>query len=326
MTEDWREVAERVRNWGKWGAADQLGTLNYITPAHVCTAAGLVRQGKRFSLGNNIDGYGPQGASGTRRNPIHLMTIDGGDEQLAANLGAWGGAEEAALTAMFSGPMRYNDDYIMMPTQAVTQWDAISHVYYESQLYNGFAASAVTSLGATRDSIDQVAIDGHTVGRGVLLDVARHRKLDRLEPNTVISPEELDEVASEQGVQVGEGDIVVVRTGWWTMFTETGDGTAWMHGSPGLSWRCAEWLHNRRCAAVASDNIAVEVLPPETDVFLLFHMLTLRDMGLMLGEIWNLEALAQDCAEDGVYEFFLTAPALRITGGVGTPLNPVAIK
>lgn len=326
MSEDWREVAERVRNWGKWGPEDQLGTLNYISPELLARAAGTVRQGKRISLGNNIDAYGPQTASGLRRNPIHLMTLTGGDDELARNLGGWGGPVEAVTTQMISGPMRYNDDFIIMPTQSVTQWDALSHVYYESTMYNDFPASAVTGLGATRNSIDQVANNAHVTGRGVLLDVARFRKLDRLPAQAVITPEELSDVAESQGVTVGEGDIPLIRTGWWAEFAETRDGEAWMHGSPGLSWRCAEWLHDRRCAAVACDNIAVEVITPETDVFLLFHLLTLRDMGLMLGEIWNFEELGADCAEDGVYECLLVAPALRITGGTGTPINPLALK
>jgi kynurenine formamidase len=328
MTENWRAVGERCRNWGKWGSEDQLGTLNYITPAHVARAAALAKTGKTFALGVNIDAYGPQGAHGFRRNPIHLMTVDGGDEHFAKNNGDWGGETEHGLcVGHSSGPMRFNDDYIMMPTQCVTQWDALSHVYYDGQLYNGYPATAVTSFGATRDGIDPVALSGNITGRGVLLDVARHRGVDMLPANSGISPEELDEIAARQGVEVGEGDIVVVRTGWWQDFLARRDGEAWLNDSPGLSWRCAEWLHNKKAAAVACDNIAVEVLPGEIEGgYLAFHMITLRDMGLMLGEIWNLEALGRDCAEDGVYEFLLVAPALPITGGTGTPLNPIAIK
>ena len=104
------------------------------------------------------------------------------------------------------------------------------------------------------------------VGRGVLLDVARHKGLVRLEPNTAITPADLDAVAARQGVSIQDGDIVVVRTGWWTAFTQGMTGDAWLSGSPGLSWRCAEWLWEHNVAAVASDNMAVEVFPPETGV------------------------------------------------------------
>lgn len=327
MGERWREVAEQVRNWGKWGPDDQIGTLNYITPARIAHAATLAKHGRSIPLGVPFDAYGPQGGSGFRRNTIHLMSVDGGDADMAGQLADWGGPTEANMVAMLgSGPMRFNDDFVIMPLQAATQWDGLSHVYYEDQLYNGFPASAVTSFGATKNGIEQVARSAGVLGRGVLLDVARHRGVGCLDPSTAIGPELLDEVAAAQGVSVGEGDIVVVRTGWWTSFQANRDPDAWLIDSPGLSWRCAEWLHEHRVAAVAVDNPAVEVMPPEEGVLLLLHCLAIRDMGLTLGEIWNLEALSQDCAEDGVYEFFLSAPALNVPGGVGTPISPIAIK
>jgi kynurenine formamidase len=223
--------------------------------------------------------------------------------------------------------MRFNDDYIMMPLQAATQWDALSHVYYEGQIYNGYSSDSVTSFGATRNSIDRVAAIGQIVGRGVLLDVARHKGVDYLPARTVVVPEELDATADAQGVEVVPGDIVLVRTGWWRRFLETRDGDEWALESPGLGWRCAEWLRAREAAAVASDNIAVEVSISEWDgVVLPLHMLTLRDMGMMLGEMWNLEALAAECANDRKFDFLLSATPLLISGAVGSPINPVAIR
>jgi len=327
MSSNWREVAGKVRNWGKWGSDDQLGTLNYITPEKIARASAMVRKGKVFPLSIPVDAYGPQGAHGFRRNPIHVMSVDGGDEQAARHLAGWGGSTEAQIAEFWKGPMRFNDDYIIMPLQGSTQWDALSHVYYDGYLYNGYPASAVTSFGATKDSIDQVAERGMIVSRGVLLDVAQHRGVKYLAPNTVVYPEELDAVATAEGVMVEAGDVVIVRTGWRVNFLETRDGEAWMMASPGLSWRCAEWLHYKQAAAVASDNIAVEVFSSEVpDAVLVFHLLTIRDMGMMLGEIWDLEALSQDCAADGVYAFLLVAQPLRVTGAVGSPVNPVAIK
>jgi kynurenine formamidase len=325
---DWRSVAERVRNWGKWGAEDQLGTLNYVTPEVVRRAAGLVKQGKTIPLGAAFNGDGPQGAHGFRRNPIHIMSVDGGDEGSAKHLAGWGGSTEAQMSYLYTaGPMRFNDDFIILPLQAGTQWDSLAHVYYDGQLYNGYPASAVTSFGATRNGIDKIAERGAFVGRGVLLDVAQQRGVPYLAPNTPVTPEDLDAVAKAEGVEVQPGDVLIVRTGWWANFLETRDGEAWTHGSPGLSWRCAEWLHERRVAAVACDNIAVEVSPTEVEgVILVFHLLTIRDMGMMLGEMWDLEALGRDCAEDGVYEFQLVAQPLNVTGAVGSPLNPIAIK
>src|SRR5829696_915844 len=222
---DWRAVADKVRNWGKWGAEDQLGTVNYITPERIRDAARLVKQGKTIPLGIAFNGDGPQGAHGFRRNPIHIMSVDGGDAESARHLAGWGGSTEAQMSYLYTaGPMRFNDDFIIMPLQAGTQWDALSHVYYDGQLYNGVPASAVTSFGATRNGIDRIAEQGAFVSRGVLLDVAQYRGVPYLPPNTPVYPEELDAVARAEAVEVRPGDVVLVRTGWWANFLETRDG------------------------------------------------------------------------------------------------------
>ncbi|WP_181778772.1 cyclase family protein [Pseudonocardia pini] len=324
----WRNLGDKVRNWGRWGPDDQRGTLNHITPEALRRAAGTVRSGRTVSLSAPISADGPQGAHGIRRNPVHLMQVDGADSDIAGRLGSWGGRSAAEVGGLFgAGSLRFNDDYLIMPTQAATQWDALAHVYYDGELYNGVPASAVTSLGAVRNGIDAVADAGGVCARGVLLDVARHRGVPHLDPNQTIDPAELDAVAAAQGVTIGTGDVVVVRTGWWPVFR---DGRAtpdeWLAQTPGLSWECAEWLHEHEIAAVAADNVCVEAMVPVEGEMLVLHMLALRDMGLTLGEIWDLEAIGADCAEDGRYEFLLCAPALSITGAVGSPINPVAMK
>ncbi|WP_409427212.1 cyclase family protein [Mycobacterium sp. SMC-11] len=324
---EFRRVAESVRNWGRWGDADELGTLNLITPAKVAEAAALVRHGKIFPLGVDFGSSGPQGALQFRHNPIHVMTVDGGDVSTLAQYGPeWHRNIVAQQLGEFfvDNPFRFNDDMIVMPLQAASQWDALSHVYYDDQLYNGFPAASVTSLGAYHCGIDKVDGKGIT-SRGVLLDVVAHRGADTFLPlGTPITPDELDEVARAQKVSVEPGDIVVVRTGWWERFSVTGNGA---EPGAGLDWRCASWLHAHDVAAVAADNLMVE--DPVSGVegtYLPLHMLCLRDMGLMLGEYWDLGALAADCAADGRYEFQLVAPPLRVTGGVGSPVNPIAIK
>ncbi|WP_459545514.1 cyclase family protein [Nocardia sp. X0981] len=324
---EFRRVGDRVRNWGRWGAADELGTLNFITPAKVAAAAGLVRYGKVFPLGIDFGSSGPQGAFQFRQNPTHVMTVDGGDAETLVQYGPkWlRNSVATQLSGFFEdNPFRFNDDLVVMPLQAATQWDAFSHVYYDDKLYNGFPANSVTSLGAFHCGIDKVDSKGVT-GRGILLDFVRHRGADTyLVPGEPITPDELDEVAARQGVSVESGDIVLIRTGWWNRFLEAGDGA---EPYSGLDWRCAQWLHEHEIAAVAADNLMVE--DPVSGVegtFLPMHMLCLRDMGLLLGEYWDFTALAADCAADGVYEFQLIAPPLRIVGAVGSPINPIAIK
>ncbi len=224
-----------------------------------------------------------------------------------------------------AGPMRFNDDMIIMPLQAATQWDALSHVYYEDKLYNGFPADSVTSLGAFHLGIDKVDEQGHHLPRRP----ARHRQAARCahllrtrrarshRPNSTRWP-------GRQGVTVQPGDVVLVQTGWWARFLETGDGA---EPGAGLDWTCASWLHDHQVAAVAADNLMVENPVSGVDGAILpMHMLCLRDMGLMLGEYWNLNELAADCAADGRYEFQLVAPPLSVTGAVGSPVNPIAIK
>lgn len=325
---EWRAMADRVRNWGRWGPEDQLGTLNHITPDALRHAATLVRQGRIIAMGAPFNAHGPQGAHGLRRNPIHVMTMDGGDCDIDQLAKEWRGPTEDWVAEVYgNGPGRFTDDYVIMPLQSCTQWDALSHFYYEGQLYNGFPARAVTSLGASRCAIDPVAERGMVTGRGVLLDIARHRGVDRLGPDEAIHPEELEAAAKAQNVELRTGDILVIRTGWYREWLEKHDAENWAWQSPGISWRCAEWLHHHNIAAVAADNVGVEVMKSETEgLWSPFHMLALRDMGLMLGEIWDLEAIGEDCANDGVYEFLLVAQALNISGAVGSPISPIAMK
>jgi kynurenine formamidase len=327
VPEELRQAAREVSNWGKWGADDELGTLNYISPECVNRAASLVKQGRSYNLGIEFDAYGPQGAHGFRRNPIHLMTLDGGDREMVERLGGWGGETEEQISMIWRSPMRFNDDFIIMPLQCATQWDALSHVYYDQQLYNGFSADTCTSLGASKDGIDKVARAGQVVGRGVLLDIARLKGESQLPAGAVVTPDDLDAAAEAEHVEVQEGDIIMVRTGWRQEFVNNRNGETWAYTSPGLSWHCARWLSAHHCAAVACDNIAVETSTVELEGILLpMHMLALRDMGMMLGEMWDFEALGAACADDGSYEFLLVSQPLLITGAVGSPINPIAIK
>jgi len=322
-------VAARVRNWGRWGAADQVGALNFITPEIVREAARLVRDGSVFPLGIPLDADGVWSGNSIRRNPVHQFVVDGGDSRdLGHELNGWTwvGAGEAVLGATWAGRTRFADDTIFMSLQGATQWDALSHVWYDEELYNGFPARSVTSRGATKNGIEQTLAKG-IVSRGVLLDIPRHRGVPHLAPNEPVYADELDAVCEAQGVEVRTGDILMVRTGWWSTFTRGGDGAAWRAGSPGLHWTTAEWIHDHEVAAVAADNLAVEVAASDVEqVFLPLHLLCQRDMGVMFGEFWDLEALATDCARDGRYEVQLVAPPLNIPGAVGSPLNPIALK
>jgi kynurenine formamidase len=302
-----RDIARRVSNWGRWGAEDERGTMNFVTPEVVRRAAACVRRGAVFSLGLAFGADGPQIGQGGRVNPIHLMS-----------------AVDAPLGASPDAP-HYSDDFVTMPLQCATQWDSLAHVFYDGRLYNGFPASTLSAAGASRNAIARISPG--VVSRGVLLDLARSAGVERLPAGHAITPAELEAAERRAKVRVGTGDVLLVRTGHLAVFTRDGDREGYMRQSPGLGIACVEWLHAREVAAVASDTNAVEVIPYEDpSVPLPVHQLCIRDMGLTLGEMFDLDALAADCADDGVCECLLSAPPLKVTGGVGSPLNPLAVK
>ncbi len=303
---DFRAVGKRLSNWGRWGDDDERGTLNHITPDRIVEAASLVRHGKVFDLAIPFDLEGPQ-VGGGRNNPVRLMSETGDDQE-------------------FPGPFKYADDYVIMPLQSASQWDALGHVFYDDHLYNGFPASDVTPHGLKHDSIDKISKD--VIGRGVLLDIAALKGVDWLESGYVVTPEDFDEAAERQGTEIKSGDILLFRTGWRKFFVEKQSREEFMAGEPGIGMACCQWLYDHEIAALASDNWAIEVLPGEYYPEQVFnvHMVLLRDLGLTLGEILDFEELAADCAADGVYEFLFCAPALPFTNGAGTPINPLAVK
>ena len=142
-----------------------------------------------------------------------------------------------------------------------------------------------------------------------------------------IEPEELDAAMAAHGVEVGPGDTLAFRTGWRRKFVSDGDAAGFMAGEPGIGLRCCDWLRERDVAAICSDNWAIEVLPGQNPAAVLdVHCVLIRDMGMTLGEILDFEELAADCAADGVYEFFFCAPVIKFTRGVGSPINPLALK
>ncbi len=308
-----RDWGERYSNWGRWGPDDERGTLNFITPGQRLVACAIPRTGEVVSCALNFDSKGPQSGVGGRHNPIHTMLADGGD--------ALAGAQDG-----FPGGFRYADDAISMPLQCGTQWDALSHIFYDGLMYNGKDIRLVTSSGARANSIDRLKAD--VVGRGVLLDLPRHQKLEWLENGSAIMPEDLDACAEAEGVTIDSGDIILVRTGMMTRCLREGSWEGYCGGpAPGLSLYCARWLYEREIAAVASDTWGLEVLPNETeDCFQPLHMVSIRNTGLTFGEIFHLDDLAEACARDGNYSFLFMAPPLPITGAVGSPINPLALK
>jgi kynurenine formamidase len=301
------ELGKELSNWGRWGDDDEIGTLNFVTPVKRVHAAGLVKTGKNFDLGMPFDKDGPFLPGGFRINPVHVMTFLPSD------------------TASSPDGVMSADDMVIMGLQAATQWDSLAHVGYGGLFYNNVPASAVNNMaGATRNSFAK-AVE-HLISRGVLLDIARLKGVDRLDDSYEITSADLSAAEERQGVRVESGDIVLVRTGWYQWFLE-GDKAHFMGPEAGLGLDSCRWLHEREVAALALDNWACEVWPsPIAGSNIPFHQVAIRDMGLTLGEMFNFEGLAADCEQDGVWECLFCAPGLKVTGSVGSPITPMALK
>ena len=309
------EAAQRYRNWGRWGTGDRLGTVNFIDEEKRRRAASLVRRGTSFSLSQSFDMDGPQNGWRRRTNPVHTM-LDTGTDAAAGKQGFPHGIGGA-------------DDVIAMPLQCSTQWDGLGHIFDHGMAWNGrSAADVVTSDGDLVTGIEHLA--SPVVSRGVLLDVGRAVGTDgELPDGFAITEEHLKTTIAAQGLSamVERGDIVVVRTGRLARARRDGWGDYAGGPSPGLSFWTAGWLHRTEIAAIATDTWGFEVRPNEfRNAFQPLHQVAIPNMGLLIGELWDLDELAGDCAADGVYEFLLAAPPLKITGAVGAPLNPVAVK
>jgi len=315
--QDLRDAAEKYKNWGRWGPNDEIGTLNHTRPEDIVAAARLVKKGKVISLALNFDNNGPQGAKSKypamgRINPVHTMLRTGTD--------AYSGVLDHRV-------IRAADDMVVMPLQCGTQWDGLGHVFYENSMWNGYDCREVTSNGAQKCGIEKTK--NRMVGRGVFLDVPRAQGKKYLEDGYAITSAELDLTAKKQNVQFKRGDFIVVRTGQMEAKLDAGSWDGYPGGdAPGFAFETLEWIQRTELAALASDTWGCEVRPNETEAGINqpWHWITIPMMGMTMGEIFYVKELAEDCAADKVYEFLFVAPAIPITGAVGSPTNPLAIK
>jgi kynurenine formamidase len=311
------DAAERLKNWGKWGPDDELGTLNYTSAQDIVAAAGLVRKGKVFSLAINLDSKGPQAGKTKfppvgRFNPVHTMLRTGTD--------AYSGVLDAR-------GIRSADDLTILPSQAATHWDGLGHIFYGNHMWNGYDCRTVSSFGAAKAGIEKAK--AKMVGRGVLLDVARHVGVERLPDGFAVTSETLSACEAAQRTKIGRGDYLLIRTGQIEEHLASGNWDGYPGGdAPGLAFETLDWLQEREIAALATDTWGVEVRPNESspDINQPWHWICIPIMGLTMGEIFKLDELATDCAADGTYDFLFVAPVLPVTGAVGSPVNPLAIR
>jgi hypothetical protein len=279
-------------------------TLNYITPAKIAEACRLAVSGRVIALGVPLDRKdGPQVTAPRRYNPIHFM------DELPADYVC--PARSVPTTCWFFRSKRRRSG-TLSPTSRTRAASTAA------------AAQVRQQPGASRNSIR--GISDKVNGRGVLIDLPRHFGVDALAPGQIVTASDLDAALDREHVAVGTGDIVLVRTG----FMQLCRARAWVgyHGdAPGLGVETATWLHEHEIAAVATDTASLEAKPwTLPGIGVPFHAVALTHMGLLLGEIFDLDALAEDCARDGRYEFLFVEVHFPSPAGVGSYVNPYAIK
>ncbi|MDP5226724.1 MULTISPECIES: cyclase family protein [Arthrobacter] len=308
-------LKDSPKNWGKWGPEDEVGSLNYLTDEEALRGVREIRSGKSFTLGIPI--ANPEGDPiwPGRRTAQRINVMDRGD-YLAGN------------GPHYNGDMEYADDMIIMYLQGSSQYDALGHVWYGDQIYNGYSADTTTSA-VKKASIFPIAEKG-VVGRGILIDMARHRGKDVLDRGETFTHEDLMEAAQAQGVEIQKRDVLLVRTGWIGSYYRTPESEFYRDFiEPGLTYspELVQWFQDMEIPNLVTDTIANEVTrDPVTGVDLPLHNALMRNLGVAFSEIIALDELAEDCARDGQWTFLYTAAPLKIVNGSGAPVNPVVIK
>lgn len=302
------EIFTSVKNWGRWGPQDKLGTLNYITPGKVREAAQLVISGRRVSM------------------TIPINKVAGPDNPQQASLLI----VQAHDVPVDESKVRFGLDWLGMAAHGDchTHVDALCHISYDGLTYNGRPANEVLrSTGATEQDI--AAYHQGIVGRGVLLDIPGFRGVKWLEPGEAVTRAELEACAEAQKVELGEGDILVFRTGHHRRRLELGP---WDNSPPpvgegkaGLHVDTIPWMHERRIAAFLPDGDG-ETVPSVVDgITYPIHPLQVVAMGMLVSDSLQFEDLITACEQEGRYEFMVVGLPLRLPGGTGSPWNPLAI-
>jgi kynurenine formamidase len=295
-------LAAEVSNWRRWGSDDERGTLNHLSPEHARAAAALVASGRTVSLARDFPvAPGPENPWPAQ----HHMVIAGDDPCIPQVPG-----------------LEVSTDYIGIAFHgmASSHLDALCHVFQGGRMYNDRPASDVRSTGARANTV--MTLKDGVCGRGVLLDVPRALGAEFVDPEHLVTAAELERCEEAQGVRAGAGDILIVRTGRDVRRARFDDAMV-----AGLDPRACRWLHERQVAILGGDGVHDPVPPGRIAAAwpMPIHMIGLVFMGLhLLDNLW-LEDVAQACAAERRWAFLLTLAPLRIAGGTGSPLNPIAL-
>ena len=289
---------QELSNWGRWGIDDQMGTVNLITPAKRKAAAALVKEGYSVSLSSDAE------------------TVKSADNEFPFG-------HEMIATGNDSNPMFGMDIYTTRyHGKVLTHLDALSHMFYQGKMYNGYSQQQVNRQGAQQLAV--TAYKNGLISRGILMDIPALKGVKYLDLSMPIYPADLDAWEKKAGVKVGSGDIVFIRTGRWARRVEKGPWNTEV-AAAGMHASCARWFHQRDVAIVGSDTHGELMPSPVPGVAFPVHQLLLIAMGTPMFDNCDLEPLSQAAAARHRWEFLLTAAPLAVPKGTGSPLNPIAI-
>ncbi len=312
------DAVRRLSNWGRWGPEDEIGTVNLITPKRRQEAAELVRTGEMHSLAIPYDREGPWNSqkADKRLNPQHLMIQTGTDVQA--------GVQRVGDVEYIDG-WGYADDLVCLCTHGATHWDSLAHAFLDYRMYNDRPCTLVDVDGAQRNSIAPLADKIAT--RAILLDFPRALGVDALDGGHPITVAEIELTLEAEKVEVRSGDILLFRTGYMSRVRREVGWEGYVYGDePGPGMEALTWFHQEDIAGVATDTWAFEVTPAEVDsIFLPLHAVGLTHMGLLVGENFAFDAVAEACERNSKWEFMFVAPALPLSKATASPLSPVAI-
>lgn len=281
----------------RWGSTDERGAYNLIDAAATLRGIQSVKDGKVVSLAVPIKANSRGPALESRMPACHFMTRDGGD--YAAGLPEKNG-------------FGFSDDVVTLPTHGTTHIDALAHIWRDGAMYNNFPASEVTSRGAAKCGIEKL---DPIVTRALFVDFGG----DPYENHAPISQSQLASAVKRGGIHPEPGDALIVRTGWMAAFKKYQTTTL---ESRGLHHDCAAWIVDAGFALIAADNVAVEHLPSQDAACAVpLHVKLLRDEGIYFAELLDLDELATFKRA----AVMLSIAPLKIIGGVGSPITPVAV-
>ncbi len=304
--EAFERLFESLKNWGRWGPNDELGTLNYLTPDKVRAASALVKRGRSVSMAIPINTV----AGPDNPNPAIYYMCTTHDIDV-------GSGDYLRFATDFLGMQFHGDCH--------THIDALCHIAYKGQLYNGRAADLVTARGAL--GYDITAYAHGIVGRGVLIDMPRLRGVKWLEPGEAVTREEIEAAEAAVGVRLEEGDIMVFRTGHHRRRLELGpwDVGYTGQGRAGLDPYSLTLLHERKVAVFLPDGDGETVPGPMKEIQYPIHPLQMAAMGMVIADSLQFEELAQVCEEEKRWEFMVVIAPLRLPRATGSPFNPIAV-